>query len=393
MQRAWVVLLAGCGFQAAAPSDDAGSGSSMDGSGSGSSQGVTTCWKVKDANHLVDWSACTTTALPETLNVFTASIDTDTGVSTPAGLSCLEVPIGVVTNGNLSNKMVCALAASTVTLPAGVVLSAHGGRPLALFGHTIDIEGAIDVASHFGGQRGPASTDDCNPATGAKGGGGGFGGTLEGTAAGGQGGNQGGVPNTAGKVEPSTSISFFRGGCDGGAGGDGTMTTATTELGGAGGGAVWISTDTDAGMLTIGHDAVINASGAGGAGGKSTNHGGSGGGSGGMIMLRAMMINYDPAAMIFANGGDGGGGAQDVVQGVDGKDPIGPAGNGQALAFKDLPLGSGGSGFPNVQAGADGIATSGGGGGGGGGGGTIRIASRTMLKGTNFSPQPAKLDP
>jgi len=361
MHRAWMVLLAACGFHSPAPT---------------ASDAMLPCWAISDAAFQV--SACATTLaapIDVTVNV---SLDTDTGVSNPAGLTCAELAH--------DSENVCALAASTIKLEPGVRLSAHGTRPLALLGHSIDIGGAIDVASHIGGQQGPASDlSGCNAGARATRNGGGQGGTYDAPL-----GGEGGAGNvgTGGGAGAGTIAITMRGGCPGGPSSGGTA-----AIGGHGGGAVWLAVDT--GMLLLGDGAIINASGASGAGGMaiSDDRGGYGGGSGGLIALQAPMITRAPSARIFANGGAGGGGAGDGA-GSPGVDPDGPTSGGSGgrpgLRGGAGSPASGGPGFPaTLRDGGAGVGNEqdgNGGGGGGGGAGAIRVASVTDLGGTNVSP-------
>jgi len=137
MHRAWVVVLAGCGFQSkVAPGGDA----TMDASSSDANPGI--CWKLSDKVYKFDVSACPT-ALADMIDVTTdVAVDTDAGTSNPPGLTCAPLASG--------SSNVCALAASTIKIEPGAILSAHGSKPLALIGHSIDIEGTIDVAGHVG---------------------------------------------------------------------------------------------------------------------------------------------------------------------------------------------------------------------------------------------------
>jgi len=312
------------------------------------------------------------------------SIDTDSGVSNPAGLACAELTV--------DSAKVCALVASTITIGPGVRLSAHGTRPLALFGHAIEIEGTIDVASHIGGQQGPASDlTGCNLGGRASLNGGGQGGTYD-APPGGAGGN--GNVGTGG-IAGSVIAPALHGGCAGGASSGGSA----TAIAGHGGGAVWIAADT--GMIVLGDAAVINASGASGSGGQaiSGNRGGFGGGSGGLIVLQAPTIALAPSASIFANGGAGGGGAGDGA-GSPGMDPDGPTsggtGGGPGMHGGAGNPASGGPGFPASQrdggTGTGNAADGNGGGGGGGGPGVIRVVSNTTLTG-QISPSAVQLMP
>src|ERR1041384_261852 len=132
-------LLAGCGFQAApattGPTGDASTGSDAP-------TGSTICWTISDTTNAAHWTACTA-AVATTISVTDdTSLDTDRGESTPPGLHCAPL-----TDTSVN---VCALAAASIQIAAGKKLSAHGQRALAVLGHTIDLEGTIDVASHIG---------------------------------------------------------------------------------------------------------------------------------------------------------------------------------------------------------------------------------------------------
>src|SRR5262249_55510294 len=224
MRRAWVVLLAGCGFksQLAKPVDpDAKPGPNA------------ICWQVDDPVFGLAASACTT-ALEDLIDVtMNVSIDTDGG-SNPLGLHWAALD-------TMSDPM-CALAASSIRIAPRVTLSAHGTKALAILGHSIDIEGTIDVASHVRGSRGPAADPvGCSPGRVATLAGGGAGGRYGGAA--GNGGEQGGATGTAGLQGTSISSAHLRGGCDGGRGGNGSSDGGPRATGGAGGGALWIAID------------------------------------------------------------------------------------------------------------------------------------------------------
>ncbi len=390
MQRARVallasVLLAGCGFQSKAHTSDPTTDAS---SADDSPPGLSVCWTISDADNNAHWSACTAALVPSIDVVGPVSIDTDGGDSSPPGYTCAPLAAG--------SQDVCALAAGSITIEMGAVLSAHGTKPLALLGHMIDIQGTIDVASHIHGQRGAGALDsDCNRSQVlAKAGGGGAGGTFG--LAGGKGGNQGGMPGSGGPAGSTESGSVLRGGCDGRRGGDGSAGGGPDGVGGAGGGVVWISSDLS--MLKLGDRAVINASGASGTGATADGTGGHGGGSGGMIVLQSATITYNANAQIFANGGHGGGGGANGTPGGDGTDPTDPgSGGGGGRGPSAAPMhGDGGAGYPATSMinGDDGDgASQGGGGGGGGGQGVIRIASNTMIGGSKVSPPPAQSPP
>ena len=350
------------------------------------------CWMVSNARgfHV---TACTMGIVANIDVSQSVSIDTDTGSSDSPDLRCAQL--------TSANNAICAVAAGAITIRAGVTLSAHGTRPLALLGHSVDLAGAIDVASHIAGPRGPGANLGCSPAfpmaTGAGGGGGGGFGT---------GGGRGGSPGATGiGGGPGTSIALadLAGGCDGGRGGDGSNNGGPAGPGAAGGGAVWIASDTT--PLTIHSTASIDASGASGLGGRSpgnssVSHGGYGGGSGGLIVLQAPTIQLDATAVIFANGGHGGGGSEGPIPGMDGTDPTGPTGagagggGGMGGAAQSLVGGDGGAGWPGSGSGPSGVGDGGmgeaftdsGGGGGGGGAGVIAVASATSISGPNVSP-------
>jgi hypothetical protein len=267
MRQMMVLLVASCGYAPLAPVGGADSG--LD-AGAALPDGTVTqtnvCVSLKDTTYHIDWSGCTQSAISDSIELTqSASIDTTSGTSTIVGLTCLVIPVTIAVSGNPNTEVdVCAIAAGSLKIDAGVTLSAHGKRPLVLFGHSVDIEGTVDVASHINGPRGAGSDSmGCNPSlTLAKGDGGGAGGSFD--TVGGKGGDQGGQANSGGPAGGVISSQFLRGGCDGGNGGDGTNNPKTG--GGAGGGAVWIVSDM--GMLKLGSAAVINASGAGGTAGK-----------------------------------------------------------------------------------------------------------------------------
>jgi hypothetical protein len=221
-------------------------GSAIDAAISDASPSI--CWAIDDFIYGFQVKACPTTLVGSIDVITNVSIDTDAGTSNPPGLTC--APLGT------GSSNVCALAANKITIEAGKTLAAHGTKPLALLGHSIDIEGTIDVASHIGGQRGPASNlTGCNPRVAATKSGGGAGGALDSVA--GKGGDEGGTAGTGGAAGTSIAIVTLRGGCDGGRGGDGSGNGGPAGLGGAGGGAVWIAVDT--GPFTIGASVATRA--------------------------------------------------------------------------------------------------------------------------------------
>ncbi|HEX4416795.1 MAG TPA: hypothetical protein VH165_02800 [Kofleriaceae bacterium] len=182
------------------------------------------------------------------------------------------------------------------------------------------------------------------------------------------------------------------GGSPGGAGGFGSGTTAQ---GGAGGGALQLSS-----AVSIRVSATINAGGGGGGTGGSGLAGGGGGGAGGEILLEAPAITMTGGGTLVANGGGGGGGgANGTMSGTAGSD--GAPGPGVATGGTGgIPQGSpGGTGAAGAL-GSFTEAVSGGAGNskaGGGGGGTGRIwlryraATPPTLLSARISP-PAGMD-
>ena len=397
MQRVWIVVLAGCGFESNAGVSDAGSSPGTptgDGDGA-SSDAADGSDAIADASaapppcvsttHAVFAGiACAIATQPPLTVMQSSQIDTDSIAPNAAGLRCAALTV--------NSASVCAIAADAIAIPSGVVITAHGSRPLALLAHSIDIEGTIDVASHLGRAPGAASEmQGCQTNVRAVGSGGGQGGTFN-ADPGGPGGDVPGTTDKGGSITPSTGIGIPRGGCPGGPSSD--VTTAGNVA--RGGGAVWIAVDGD-GVLTLGHAAIVNASGAGGPRGEATagHRGGFGGGSGGLIVLQAATLVVDANAQIFANGGGGGGGADAAnAPGDPGADPTGATGGAGGGAGAAANPARGGAGFPaasDERKGGDASgATMGAGGGGGGAGVILTDVGVTMGIGT-FSPSPTDL--
>jgi hypothetical protein len=386
------MLLIGCGFHASNPADPdakpAGDDAAPDVPPVGQE---TVCSSIMLGDPLFRASACGTTVAAAIEISGNVLLNTDQGTSNTPGISC-----AIVTN---LNSHVCAVVAGTILIKVGATLAAIGSNPLALFAHSIRVQGKIDVASHAGGVVGAGSfRGGCNNGDGPTAGGGGGGGAI--ADSGGDGGDEGGVPGSGGKGGNSFGINALTGGCAGLPGGHGVAGDS-----GSGGGAVWIATDT--GALTFEATAIVNASGAGGLGGATDGHGGSGGGSGGLIVLQAETL-HATGAQIFANGGGGGGGAGtnagtiDNTRGTNGGDPMGPALgggggtgglDGTGLLLAGAMTGNGGYGFPSTMPmrGQDGGGGGRGGGGGGGGPGAIRVVSSMHIDGPNVSPPPVYL--
>jgi len=380
MHRAWIVLLAGCGFQSTVSAVDAGAADAPIADSGSVSSG---CASV--AYMALSVSACPLAPVPSIMITANVSLDTDAGTSIPEGLGCSAL--------SSASTNVCAIAASGITIAGGATLSAHGSRPLALIGHLIDVEGTIDVASHIDGQQGAASdAPGCGPFTRATGDGGGQGGSF--AVSGGAGGDvdNSDPPENGGLVIPSFGITALRGGCPGG-----PSSLGPSTVGGHSGGAVWLAVDAN-GTLTLGSAAVINASGAGGAGGGTVidNLGGYGGGSGGMILVKTPALAASASSQMFAEGGGGGGGGGvATTPGRPGADPIEAGAGGAGGLGETTSSGAGGIGFPAEEDERKGRnaanAPPGGGGGGGGGAGAIWIDVTTINGSTMMSPPPVDL--
>ena len=288
----------------------------------------------------------------------------------------------------------CVIAATSITINAGISVQAFGAKPLVLLASdsiTTGISSTIDVGSHratltadeiVGAGADPASCDaGMAPTTVNNTSGGGAGGSFIGPGGkGGQGSSNNNSAGVAGAIA-TAPVTTLRGGCPGQAGAG-----ATNAAAGHGGGAV---------MLIAGNSITINngnvdASGEGGSGGQFGFAGGGGGGAGGMIVFDAPFITATTTTSeIFANGGGGGEGGNQNQTGAPGFDPsdetaatgggaIGNGGNG----------GTGAGGTASATAGANG-AGAGGGGGGGGGTGLFK-APATAVLGSRVSPPPTR---
>jgi hypothetical protein len=406
MRAVWALFLIGCGFQSrtAANNPDAG----IDASIPPDIDAVDLspiCPTIALGNPSFNAAACATPSRALVRITDNTTFNTDLGTSDPdKGLSCDRVPNGNTSSGS---QQVCVLAATSIVVQPGVVLSAHGSVPFALFARSITIQGTVDVASHFGGPTGAgALLSGCVPGKPAAGGGGGRGGDA--SDHGGRGGDDGTTSTTGASGGNTFSFNNLSGGgCGGTRGGDGTTPTGDDggiTTGGAGGGALWIVSLSSPLILDAG--AKINASGAGGAGATIAGHGGAGGGAGGLILLQAPSIQLSPGAVVFANGGHGGGGAgahSDQLgfsPGTNGTDPTDPTSGGSGGAGGldgdggdgTSAGGSGGLGYPSTtRNGQSGTSDGHGGGGGGGGPGGIRVVSATDITGSNVSPPPVLL--
>jgi len=304
--------------------------------------------------------------------------------ATPTGDLSLAVAVntdattsGCATNVTSGGDGLCVIDAKTITVPAGLVASATGSKPLVIVGaETITIDGTVDVSSkhmsgsgtHGGGADFSACVVPTSPASMSDGGG--AGGSFAGM--GGDGGDPSHASATAGLGEPTT----LHGGCSGGSGAD------NMNRGHSGGGVA---------LIAVNHIDVMGQVDASGAGGSNQNDfvsslgGGGGGGSGGMIILDAATITI--GGIVFANGGGGGEGATTSNPGHSGNDP---ANGGVGMGGTGSAGGDGGNGgaatTPDGAPGGAGVLGSLGGGGGGGSVGVIRIYGERTVSGGTISP-------
>jgi hypothetical protein len=300
--------------------------------------------------------------------------------------------------------MVRVISAESLIMEEGVDLRVIGDHPLLIASwSTIDMDAVIDVSS-TPGQRGAGAsfscgTDAAEPGVsdrggGSGGGGGGFGGE------GGEGGDSdieandvdGDSPSPGGRrgLAAGEPPGALRGGCAGARGGAAGASGPSGGVGGAGGGAIHLAARV---RITVG--GMIHAAGAGGRGGRadriSEGSGGGGGGSGGFIGLNAPLVTLEQTALLTANGGGGGEGADwddDGAPGGDGPHDIAFASGGAGLANSASDGGPGG--WRDQEDGSLGGAPyHGGGAGGGGGAGFIVIYARTFEDTSDqSSPQP-----
>jgi len=276
-----------------------------------------------------------------------------------------------------------AVASGAITIAGRIDLSAAQGTAGP---------GASEASLGAGGDGQSAYISGADVQVSSGGGGGGYG-----TAGGGGSGGAGrAAPGIGGPIyyglQPGDPLV---GGARGGRGG---CRNGPCIDGGAGGGALQLSSAISITILPLG---VITAAGAGGSGGGWQAVGGGGGGAGGEILLEAPSIVV--AGTLAANGGGGGGaggnGSYNTPQGQageDGHDSATPALGGPG----GIPMGSdGGSGaagtadgFHEAQNGHAGFSE---GGGGGGGAGRIWLRHRATIPpdrtGSTISP-PVSLD-
>jgi hypothetical protein len=305
--------------------------------------------------------------------------------------------------GQQGGPALCVVTGVNVTVTGSLV--AIGGRPLVLVATdtlTVNGSGTIDVSSVSGdgARRGAGgNATECSRSQngedndgGAGGGAGGSFGTVGGRGGTGDTNNDPpggglGVGGEPGSAQPSTTV--LRGGCIGGAGGDGEGPRNAGGPGGDGGGAVYLIAGS-----RIAVDGNVFASGAGGrvtTGMDGRQEGAGGGGSGGMIVLDAPTIQVNGRVVANGGAGGGGGGAVGGTPGGDGSTtqwnqraaagvgdpapPNGPAGNGAQ--------GTAGGATNNLEGGNSVL-----GAGGGAGGLGVVVTYGTLNGGAMMSPAP-----
>ena len=297
------------------------------------------------------------------------TVNVPIALDTTASPQCLPYHLA---NGT-PDQAYCVVAAKTITVGVLGRWNVTGARPLVVIATgVLDIDGAVDVASHRIGTSGPgADPKACVGAAVPVGDQGGPGGSFA-TVGGVGGGVDVGptVPAAPVTAKPVT----LRGGCPGADGSGGNA-----GAGGSGGGAIYLIADT----MTI--TGGINASGASGFG-AGLSAGGGGGGSGGMIVLDAPVITVGTGARIFANGGGAGEGGGGGNGGNDGSDPTSPTAVPLGGAGNAGGGGDGGNGAFGLTAAGAGQNSNDAGGGGGGGAGVIRVLPAQALGGSISPP-------
>lgn len=290
---------------------------------------------------------------------------------------------------------ICLVFVNRIEITSTGTLTAFGPRALALAAkEQLIVDGRIDASARRDPMRtGAGSLADtaaaCAFATapepeehgGAGGGAGGSYGTQGGAGGTGDldmstpddGNGAGGTPGQA------AAFSILRGGCPGQQGAQ----NSGAGRGGAGGGALYLSSP----IIRINGTGSVLAAGAGGTHGDATNNGGGGGGggSGGLIIMQG--ANVTVTGTLRATGGGGGQGGSNASLGEAGQDGAEPTGTNAALGGdQQVNGGNGGNGGASAgpTAGDDDNFA---GGGGGGGNGIIRILSAAAtLTGAQIAP-------
>lgn len=290
------------------------------------------------------------------------------------------------------------LLTTTLTVASPVTLT--GTSPLIIVAEEQVVISALIDASAIGRAPGPGAST-----SGAGAGGAGQSVLLAQRASSGGGGAGYGTVGAAGGTNNSTSYpagaggptygmgpaDTLVGGARGGHGGFSLGSVGAPGTGGAGGGALQISSALSIEIDAAGH---LKASGGGGAGGYGGFVGGGGGGSGGELLLEAPQLTI--AGKLTANGGGGGGGGAGCggcsTIGADGTDGLGSA-SPAAGGTGGIPQGSaGGAGasIPPFASARPGTGMNSKGGGGGGGAGRIWLrfnaATPPIIMSATISP-------
>jgi hypothetical protein len=315
----------------------------------------------------------------------TTTLEVDGGL--PAGVSFDAWP--QLADGS----EVAVLHVASLTIAPDVVVAVTGARPLVVVSRgDIAVGGTLDAGAHAtlaGPGASPAGAGGVGLHAGSylDGGGGG--------AGHGEGGGDGGearyagttacsgtsvgalaTAGTAGDGDDDAALEWLVGGAAGGAGGS---SCPSQGLGGAGGGALQLSSFT-----RISVAGLVRAGGGGGRGGSNCGpmdaSAGGGGGAGGSIYLEAPEVSVLASGAITANGGGGGSGGssnQVGMPGADGGADASPAAGGPGVAQFGGAGATGGA--REVAPGSAQAAPDCGNGGGGGG-----AVGRVVVKGGVF---------
>lgn len=374
----FLVGLAACGFehgQFPQTGGDGGSGSKLD--GGPPSEGAICGWSYAPTN----FDPCMLPA-PGSLTVSNNSM-LDVNTSNQPKKVLTQSDGTMITVIHLSQLTVDPFVTLTLNGSSGVVFAVDGD--VTINGNLIAVAGS-DNATQCASGRGGTAGDSTNPNSGGGGGGGGAGADDGGGGGAGEGTSSGaaGMPGT----KATSTLSPLRGGCRGGQGGR-RDTSGVSPMGGRGGGAIQISSNT---KITV--NGFIDASGRGGSGGTATGVGAGGGGSGGGVFIEAPNIGLGFASGLCADGGSGGegGGASAGANGEPGACTA--FGRAQTSNSDTNQGGNGGDGgYRFGTSGAAGQAGQGGGAGGGGGGGGVgwvRVKSPNVDdSGSVITPAPA----
>jgi hypothetical protein len=328
----------------------------------------------------------------------------DTSAMTIVGAA---IPAGVTFDTSPQSCSGCPelaiLHVGRLHIPGGSTIRVVGMRPFVILaGDTVDIGGVIDASAHAAAPGAGGAASAMGPGAGAQGvhqdtysdsGGGGAGlATLGGKGGDAMGENTPATGAAGGVVYDDPMVTKLLGGSGGGLGSGGDC---ANPLGGAGGGALQIYSQT--GINITGGGGINVGGGGGGAGpgcGTQNSGAGSGGGSGGMLFLQAPMITN--AGFLAANGGSGGGGGSNGATGGVGQDGQLSATPATGGVSGGTYGGAGGIGAAGAAAPTDGglVNTMFGGNGGGGGGsaGRIRALHKSGFTGAGMASPAVVVD-